>query len=114
MQHSPEFRAVSRRGRRRNGAYWVLLALRQPVPAASSRVGLTTPRRLGAAPLRNRIRRRLRALAGGHWAALPPGWDLVLQPRVEAARVPFDRLEAEWTECLRWLARGSGLDSRAK
>lgn len=108
MHHGAEFRAAYRRGRRRHGPFWALLAARRADPDALSRLGLTTPRRLGAAPLRNRLRRRLRALVRRHWEQLPAGWDLVVQPREAAARAPFPRLEAEWTECLRWLVQGKG------
>ncbi len=106
LHHPAEFRAAYRHGRRRNGPYWTLFAFRRPDSAAVSRLGLTTPRRLGVAPLRNRIRRRLRALAQAHWAELSAGWDLVIQPRSTVARASFPRLEAEWRECLRWLDRG--------
>lgn len=108
MRRGGEFRAAYRHGRRRNGPLWALLAARRREPGALSRLGLTTPRRLGAAPLRNRLRRRLRALVRRHWAQLPAGWDLVVQPREAAARAPFPRLEAEWMECLRWLGHGNG------
>lgn len=97
---------MSRNGKRRGGPFWVLLAARRRDGAALSRLGLTTPRRLGPAPLRNRIRRRLRALARRNWAQMPAGWDVVLQPRVAAARAPARQLETEWMECLGWLARG--------
>ncbi len=106
LHHPAEFRAAYRHGRRRNGPYWTLFAFRRPDSAAMSRLGLTTPRRLGVAPLRNRIRRRLRALARAHWAELSAGWDLVIQPRPTVARASFPHLEAEWRECLRWLDRG--------
>ena len=45
--------------------------------------------------LRNRVKRRLREVFRLNRAALPQGWDIVLNPRASAARAPFRSLEKE-------------------
>jgi ribonuclease P protein component len=61
-------------------------------------------RKLGGAVVRNRARRRLRALAV---AQLPqkgrPGWDYVLIARLGAVRRPFAELEGELESALEML-----------
>ena len=69
------------------------------MPAADQtglRIGLTASRHVGNAPVRNRIRRRLRAAALqalGETAGQPV--DLVLVARREVLALPFERLRTE-------------------
>lgn len=71
----------------------VLQALRQPDPQAPLRAGYTVTRKVGCAVVRNRARRRLRALAR---ALLPdagrPGYDYVLVGRAATLSRSFDAL----------------------
>jgi len=55
-------------------------------------VGLTVARALGGAVDRNRIKRRLRAAVRLHGAALPPGVDVVINPKKSVLRVDFAEL----------------------
>ena len=58
-------------------------------PAAiPPRVGFAVGRSAGSAPVRNRIRRRLRALARAHAETLRPGWYL-LGADASFAELPF-------------------------
>ena len=58
------------------------------------RIGLTVPRALGGAVVRNRIKRRLRAAFRLHRADWTPiDWDIVLNPRKAAILAPFADLE---------------------
>ena len=62
--------------------------------AAGVRIGLTVPRALGGAVVRNRIKRRLRAafrLHRAEWALV--NLDIVLNPRKAAILAPFADLE---------------------
>ncbi len=68
------------------------------------RFGLTTPRALGPAVLRNRVKRRLRAVAHPRMHLLPPGVDLILHPRPEAATLAFSALVSEIETVFRTVA----------
>ncbi len=57
---------------------------------AISRVGFAVPKKVGTAVVRNRVRRRLRAIAGA--LPLSPGWDIVIAVRPPAAAARFDTL----------------------
>lgn len=58
-------------------------------------MGITTPRALGKAVIRNRIRRRLREVFRLNQNAIPPGWDVVLNPRPIVAKLPMGDLTRE-------------------
>jgi len=50
---------------------------------------------LGKAVLRNRLRRRVREVFRLNRANLPGGWDLLVNPREAAGKVPFLALQRE-------------------
>ncbi len=60
-----------------------------------ARFGITVPRALGGAVLRNRLKRRIRVVARAALHLLPANVDVVLHPRPEAATIDFPRLERE-------------------
>jgi ribonuclease P protein component len=62
-------------------------------PGEGARLGLTVPRALGGAVVRNRIKRRLREAFRQHRAEFGPQWDIVLNPRRAALTAPFADLE---------------------
>jgi ribonuclease P protein component len=55
-------------------------------------IGFTVTKKLGNAPERNRIKRRLREAARACQARFKPRHDYVLVGRREALAIPFDRL----------------------
>jgi ribonuclease P protein component len=57
------------------------------------RLGLTVPRALGGAVIRNRIKRRLREAFRMHRAEFGSQWDIVLNPRRAALVAPFSEIE---------------------
>ena len=57
-----------------------------------NRYGIVAGRRLGIAVERNRIKRSLRALLMSLHGELRQGYDIVLMPRREVLRQPFDQL----------------------
>ena len=88
-----EFRRVYDEGQRRNGSTFAVFY--RPNGLAETRLGVTVPTRVGGAVLRNRVKRRLRELFRLNRERFPQGWDIVLNPREAAGRVPFRSLEKE-------------------
>lgn len=93
---------------RRQGTEGFLLQARDRAdgdPAA--RIGFTASKKIGNAVLRNRAKRRLRALAREILApAATPGWDYVLVARPEATVTrPYDELCAELRKALQSVHR---------
>jgi ribonuclease P protein component len=121
LRKRAEFAAVAR-GRRIEKPGFVLQAARRegkaasgagsPLSGAGARFGFTVTKRLGNAPTRNRIRRRLReAVKIAAPAHAAPGMNYVLVGRGTALRQPFDRLVADLMDGLDRVSvesRGSG------
>jgi ribonuclease P protein component len=57
-----------------------------------ARFGLTTPRALGKAVIRNRVKRRMREAIGRQIEKAPDRWSIVFNPRRNVAEAPFDDL----------------------
>ncbi|MCP5978180.1 ribonuclease P protein component, partial [Klebsiella pneumoniae] len=71
----------------------LLLQGRNRRDAGDARLGLTVTKKIGNAVVRNRIRRRLRAVAEAVVpAAGRPGYDYVMVARQSALRAPFSDL----------------------
>lgn len=70
-----------------------------------ARFGITVPRALGPAVVRNRIKRRVRIAARAALAALPPGIDIVLHPRSSVAEMDFAALQREMDSVFATVAR---------
>ncbi len=64
-----------------------------PDAESGARLGLTVPRAIGGAVVRNRIKRRLREAFRIHRAEFGPQWDIVLNPRRAAYNAPFEEIE---------------------
>jgi ribonuclease P protein component len=67
----------------------------QEPQADGPRIGFTTPRALGKAVVRNRIRRRVREAVRLHLDQLSPEWSIVFNPRRKSMAAPFPELERE-------------------
>ena len=103
LRSRPEFTAVQERGRRVAGRYLILLGLPNMLP--SDRLGIIASRRLGGAVVRNRAKRRLRALFRSRDARTPSSGgagtlDLVAIPKRELVDAPFMALQAEFTRAV--------------
>jgi ribonuclease P protein component len=85
-----EFRRVYEEGKRRSTPLCTVFIRSNGLD--QSRLGLTVPAAVGSAPLRNRIKRRVREVFRLNRAAIPGGWDIVVNPRKDAARAPFATL----------------------
>jgi ribonuclease P protein component len=84
LRRRADFEAIGRHGSARSTPLLVLRWVR--TDRAETRIGLSTPRTLGGAVQRNRIRRRLRVLLRERLGSvIGPGWDLLLIARPAAA-----------------------------
>jgi len=91
---SGDFRNVYDDGFRVPGRYFVAFCLRRG-EGEGAKVGFTTPRALGRAVVRNRIRRRMREAVRLQLPKLPPGWWVVFNPRRVVLTAPFSELQEE-------------------
>ena len=82
LRRRADFEAIGRQGTARSTHHLVLRWLR--TDRVESRVGLSTPRTLGGAVQRNRVRRRLRSLLRERIGRIGPGWDILLIARPAA------------------------------
>ena len=80
---------------RRRGVPSLCTAFLRANGLPQSRMGITTPAKLGNAVLRNRLRRRLREVFRLNQSVVAGGWDVVLNPRPAVARVSFESLAKE-------------------
>ena len=85
-----EFRRVYDEGRRRSAPLCTVFFRSNGL--GESRLGLTVPAAVGNAVVRNRVKRRVREAFRLNRAAIPGGWDIVVNPRREVAKVPFTTL----------------------
>jgi len=93
LLHRAEFRRVYEGGERRSTPLCTVFFRLNGLE--HSRLGITAPKRLGSAVLRNRIKRRLREVFRLNGKAIAKGWDIVLNPRLGAAKVEFTILARE-------------------
>ena len=85
---------AARKGERRGHKWFLMEVLDRRRPDAPPRLGLTVTKKVGNAPLRNRIRRRLREAVRTDLARdMSMGHDYVIVARAEVATVPFDALK---------------------
>lgn len=107
LRRKADFEAIGRKGTARSTRLLVLRMLR--TDRAETRVAMSTPRSLGGAVQRNRVRRRLRELIREELrqrqTTMGAGWDLLLIARPEAAKASH----AELREALRSLLERSGI-----
>ena len=91
---STDFRRVYDKGSRFSSPFFAAFCVREP-ESSGPRIGFTTPRKLGKAVVRNRIRRRVREAVRLHLEQLSPEWSIVFNPRRKAMEAPFPDLERE-------------------
>jgi ribonuclease P protein component len=89
-----DFRKVYADGFRVSSPFFAAFCLRLPEPGRS-RIGLTVPRALGNAVVRNRIKRRMREAVRKQLHSLEPQWQIVLNPRRASLAGPMPSLEQE-------------------
>jgi ribonuclease P protein component len=92
---SAEFKRVREEGSVARGELLSLGALLH-LPGEQTRTGFVTSRRIGGAVVRNRVRRRLRAIVRRHQNEIVQGAWIVLIARPPSARATSAALEHEW------------------
>jgi ribonuclease P protein component len=105
LRRKTDFEALARGGTARSTSLLVLRCLR--TSGATTRVGFSTPKSLGGAVQRNRVRRRLRELVRERYGELGTGWDLLVIARPAAAQATFAELREALTTVLRQAEIGS-------
>jgi ribonuclease P protein component len=97
LRRRGDFARVQRRGKRRVGPLFVLLATEGQ---AVSRVGITVAKTVGNAVVRNRLRRRVKAILDRSAFGAPPHRDVVLIARPGAGDIGVAALAAELARLL--------------
>lgn len=92
LRRRAEFDAVMRSGTARSHRFLVLRW--RHTDRAETRIGFSTPRSLGGAVVRNRVRRRLREIVRERLIAIGAGYDLLLIARPDAASASFAELRS--------------------
>jgi ribonuclease P protein component len=95
LRKHADYQRVYRDGRRRSAGLLTYFSAPRVDAGAGPRVGFTTPRALGKAVDRNRIRRRTREAVRLHIAELTADVDLVLHPRRTVLTAEFAAIERE-------------------
>jgi ribonuclease P protein component len=87
-----DYARVRHHGRSR--AHPLLILVVAPNGGETTRVGLVVGKRIGTAVVRNRVKRLLREAARARLRCLPPGYDIVLIARPEAASAGLGDISA--------------------
>lgn len=94
IRKSKEYSNTYKDGLKIIGKYLIVYALINNL--SINRFGIVASKKLGNAVMRNRARRRIRAIAGGSVKRLQPGYDIVIIARQSMARADYDRLEKDF------------------
>lgn len=104
MKHSRDFSRVRAEGAGHPGRFIVLSVLRDS-SQARFKFGLITPRKLGAAVVRNKVRRRLREIVRLNQDRISNGTLFVIIARWRAPEADYEELQKDWLR----LARKAGM-----
>ncbi len=94
LLRSTDFRRVYDGGVRYSGPLFAAFCMREEQPDGP-RIGFTTPRALGKAVARNRIKRRVREAVRLLLDRLNPQWSIVINPRRRALDAPAPEIRRE-------------------
>ena len=104
-----QFARVRAQGTARVGRFLLVTAVPAPDPEAPSQFGFVTPRYVGKAHDRNRVRRQLKALVALALPGLREGFEVVTLARRTVTQAGYAALDAEWLR----LAAKAGLVAAA-
>jgi len=94
LLRSKDFRRVYDQGTRFTCSLFAAFCVRESEPAGPH-IGFTTPRALGKAVARNRIKRRIREAIRLQLDRLNPQWSIVINPRRKALDAPVREIQRE-------------------
>jgi ribonuclease P protein component len=93
LTKSTDFQRVRRLGKTYAHPLVVLVAL-QNEAGGPPRFGVAAGRSVGKAVVRNRAKRRLRAVLQPYITSVLPGWDVILLARRPILEAPFQQVQA--------------------
>lgn len=105
LRKKSDFEQVYQRGRRITMEAFSVYALPRE-EGHPTRVGFVVGKRFRTHPLRNRAKRRLRAVVRALWHQIPPHHDWVFVAREPLLTMPYKMLVHQVCEALRKLASG--------
>jgi ribonuclease P protein component len=98
---SAEFGHVRAQGNAARGNLITLAVAPAPDSESPARIGIIASRKVGAAVIRNRARRRVRDIFRKHQSAIKNGVWLVTIVSARAARASYEQLEDDWLRLAR-------------
>jgi ribonuclease P protein component len=108
-----DFVRVQKAGERTTSRHFVFLVAAGDPPNRPTRIGFVTTKKLGPAPMRNRIRRVCRECFRTWPELMPDGFDVVVIARAGAETLGLRDVRAEWARARpALLARCSAIASK--
>lgn len=98
LRKRPEFLALQRDGRRRVTAHFVVITRRKP--CLPSRLGITTSKKIGGAPARNRVRRLVREFFRRQHQTMERPRDVLVIARPGASELCYRDVDRELSQVL--------------
>lgn len=105
LRKHADFQIVYQEGKKRFSGN-VTIFYRERQDDAGPRIGFTVGKVLGGAVERNRIRRRLRAVAGRRLSQLAGPVDVVMHPRKSVLNLEFAKLDSEVEQLFAAIEKG--------
>ena len=101
LNQNAEFRRLYKRGKSCVRKNLVLYAMRNR--SGQNRLGITAGKKVGGAVVRNRAKRRLRALYQINVPRLQPGYDVCLVARGQTAKAEFCHLQQDFLSACKYV-----------
>ncbi len=111
MRRPAEFEQAVRRGAR-SGTSSLVVHLARDVDATGAHVGFVVAKSVGNAVVRNRVKRRLRAVVSHRIDQLPPGGRLVVRALPGASSLDSAALDRDFERALAGATRRLGVRRR--
>ena len=99
VKENYEFRRMYAKGK--SGVSSCLVVYYRKNRLGHNRLGVTVSTKLGHAVVRNKLRRRLRAIYRIHEAELKSGYDIVIVCRAASVEASYQRLERDFLRIMR-------------